>query len=212
MNVRVDRRAKPGIFILGALALLVLAISKSWWAFSFCLFLLGAHIAFFRDPRIQIPPGDGPVSAAYGKVVEISSVFEERYLQEEAVKIGIFLSIFVPHVNRIPIDGVIRYQHYEMGKFLNALDENSVNLNESNWIGVEEHEKRVLVRQIAGAIARRIHFDVRPGQKVKRGEKMGIICYGSRVECFFPKRYFRPIIEIGSHVKAGQTVLGEWIL
>ena len=92
----------------------------------------------------------------------------------------------------------------------NALNKESVKLNESNWIGIEDAGVRILVRQISGAIARRIHCDVALEQSVDRGSKLGIICYGSRTECYIPKRIFKPTIQIGSRAKAGETILGEW--
>lgn len=143
------------------------------------------------------------VSPGSGRVVDVSEVYEDRYLQENAVKVGIFLSVFDAHINCAPISGKIGYQHYVMGKFLNALDPESVNYNESNWIGIESGEKRVLARQISGAIARRIHWDVRPKDEIRRGDKFGIICYGSRVECYVPVRFYRVTCKIGDYVRSG---------
>jgi phosphatidylserine decarboxylase len=174
-------------------------------------FLLAAHGAFFRDPNRIPPPGDAVLSPADGTVSEVSAVFEDRFLKEEAVKIGIFLSVFVPHVNRAPAEGVVRYLRYEPGKFLNALSKKSAQENESNWIGIEQAEKCILMRQIAGAIARRIHCDVRMEQVLTRGERVGIICYGSRAECYVPKRFFRVSVHVGDNMKAGETILGEWL-
>ena len=208
MYIPLDPRVRKGLFIL-------LPIFFVAWIFSrplefFAFFFLCFHLFFFRDPKRKIPAGRDPVSPADGEVVDISSEFEERYLKEEAVKIGMFLSIFVPHVNRSPAEGTVGYLEYVPGKFLNALNKESVKLNESNWIGIEEGKRRILFRQISGAIARRIHWDIRLGQSVKRGDKVGIICYGSRVECFIPKKDFQLKIRIGDHVKAGETILGEW--
>ena len=207
----VDRRAVKGALILSVLGILAfLFISKALSAILF-LFLI-CHVAFFRDPKRNLPAGNAPVSPADGTVVEISEVFEDRFLKEHAVKIGMFLSVFVPHVNRAPVDGTVRYLNYRPGKFLNALKKDSVNLNESNWIGTEQAgEKKTLIRQIAGAIAKRICCDVSLGQNLKRGEKVGIICYGSRMECYLPKRYFKSTLRLGDKVKAGETILGEWL-
>ena len=209
MKITIDRRGWPGAFVLFCITLFCFVL-KSWFLFALSFALMICHLAFFRDPVRSAPEGNGLVSPADGVVVEISSQWEDRYLKEEAVKVGIFLSIFVPHVNRAPLAGTVGYQCYELGKFLNALRKESVNMNESNWIGIEAEGRRVLVRQIAGAIARRIHWDVKPNQCIERGEKIGIICYGSRVECFFPKRFFLPTVQIGESVKAGGTILGEW--
>ena len=208
MRIPIDRRVWPGVVVLLGMGGIGWFISRDAGLLS--LFLLACHLAFFRDPQRKIPAGENPVSPADGQVAEVASVFEGRYLNEEAVKVGIFLSIFVPHVTRCPMGGRVRYLHYEPGKFLNALREDSVNHNESNWIGVEGDGRRVLFRQIAGAIARRIHCDVGLEDSVGRGGKVGIICYGSRLECFFPKRLFQSAIRVGEPVKAGETILGRW--
>ena len=208
MRIPLDRRVWPGAVVL---TLAVLALAPFWRAGAIgAAVLLFCHLAFFRDFE-RAPEGDGLLSPADGTVVEISELFENRFLQREAVKIGIFLSVFVPHVNRAPGSGTVRYLSYEPGKFLNALRQESVNWNESNWIGIEENpDRRVLVRQMAGVLARRIHWDVGVNQPVKRGDKLGIICYGSRVECFLPERSFQTLVRVGERVRAGQTVLGHW--
>lgn len=210
MNIPIDRRAWPGTMMLLILGITLRLFSMPGWWMVLILTLL--HLAFFRDP-VRVPPaGDGAVSPADGVVVEVSEMREDRYLKSEAVKIGIFLSVFIPHVNRSPTRGKVGYLCYEPGKFLNALFEASVIENESNWIGLEFGGIRVLARQIAGAIARRIHCDVEFGGEVDRGQKIGIICYGSRAECYLPKRAFRPIVKIGDRVKAGSSLLAERVL
>lgn len=204
----IDRRAIPGASILLSATILC-------GVFSLILLIVGiivtaCHLLFFRDFKRKIPEGDQPVSPADGLVVEVSECFEDRFLKEDAVKIGIFLSIFDRHVNRAPISGKVAYLQYVPGKFLNALDKKSVKLNESNWIGIEAGNGRALVRQISGAIARRIHCDVTLNQSVERAGKLGIICYGSRTECYIPKRLFKPTIHVGARAQAGVTILGDW--
>ncbi len=211
MRLPIDRRAWPAAFILLSLAAASRAFFKSQEVFLFFLLLTAGHLAFFRDPVRKVPEGDGPVSAADGKVAEITRIKEDQYLKEDAIKIGIFLSVFVPHVNRAPIDGTVEFLRYVPGKFLNALRADSADHNESNWIGISQGKRRVLVRQIAGAIARRIYWDVQKDQNVKRRDKVGIICYGSRVECFFPAGQFQPAVKIGQRVKAGESLLGKWL-
>jgi phosphatidylserine decarboxylase len=209
--MRIDRRVGFGTLILAGLLLLEIVFVKSYFLAYLLFILLIGHCAFFRDPSPKLPKPSGPVSPAMGKVVEISEVNESRYLNEDAIKIGIFLSVFDVHVTRAPYEAKVSYLEYVPGKFLNALRAESVNKNECNWIGMEKDGRRVMVRQISGAIARRICCDVKIGDSVERGGKMGIICYGSRVECFLPKRFFRPTISVGARVKAGETLLGEWI-
>ncbi len=205
----IDRRCLPGTLVLLVVTIVFGFISVSLAIAGF--FAIMGNLLFFRDPKRKIPDGNQPVSPADGLVVEVSECFEDRYLKEDAVRVGIFLSIFDPHVNRSPMEGEIAYLDYVPGKFLNALNKESVKVNESNWIGIERTGIKILVRQISGAIARRIHCDVSLKQSVGRGGKLGIICYGSRTECYFPKRMFKPTIQIGSRVKAGATILGDWI-
>lgn len=209
MKLPVDRRALPGFILLSIMIMTGSLIARPLGLFF--LIVLPIHLAFFRDPKRTPPAGHSPVSPADGTISDISIVYEERFLKEEAVKIGIFLSVFVAHVNRSPGPGKVCYLQYEPGKFLNALDKECVKVNESNWVGVEGDGRCILIRQISGAIARRIHCDVGLSQMVSRGEKIGIICYGSRAECYIPKRLFKPIVQIGDFVKAGETILGEWI-
>ena len=209
VRMPIDFRAWPLASALLGLLFLTGLVMKSWQACILPILFLLAHVVFFRDPARK-PAGDGLLSPGDGRVVEVSEVFEGRYLNTDAVKIGIFLSVFDVHVNRAPWAGKVDYIHYVPGKFFNALREASVNHNESNWIGIDAGQSmRILVRQIAGAIARRICCDVKIGQELSRGDKLGIICYGSRVECYFPKTLFRAKVRVGDMVKTGQTVLGE---
>lgn len=208
LRVPIDQRVCNGAVIL-----LIPTVVLFFWhpAFSVvCIFLLIGHLTFFRDPFRVPPPGDAPVSPADGTIVHISTEHEPRFLKEKAVHIGIFLSIFNVHVNRSPIEGTVSYLQYEPGKFLNALREESATQNESNWVGLRGENRTILVRQIAGAIARRICCDALPGGRLARGQKFGIICYGSRVECWLPERLFKPQVTIGQPVRAGKTLLGEW--
>ena len=209
MKYSIDQRVWPGAAVLACLALLTAFLWPQVTSLS--ILLIACHFLFFRDPQPMLPAGEAPVSPAEGKVVEISHQTENRWLKEECVKIGICLSLFNAHVNRSPIQGTVQYLEYVPGKFMNALNPDCVPHNESNWVGLENSSKRVLVRQMAGAIARRICFDAKLGTSLARGQKFGVICYGSRVEFFAPKTSFRPLIQIGDQVKAGQTILGEWL-
>ena len=166
--------------------------------------------AFFRDPYREPPRAQGLLAPADGTVVQIEEVFEDRFLHEHAVRIRIFLSVFDVHVTRSPLAGIIKYQNYVPGKFLNALRREAFDHNESNWIGIENRARRILVRQLTGAIARRIYSDVIIGQVMGRGEKLGMICYGSGVEVYIPRRLFRTDVRVGQHVSGGRTILGTW--
>lgn len=209
MRINVDPRVKPGLMIFSCLAGIFALTSQELFLLT-ALLMIACQIAFFRDPERNIPAGDSPVSPADGVVADITDCAEERFLNEEAVKIGIFLSIFNVHVTRSPIAGEVRFQKYEPGKFMNALNPESAKKNECNWIGFAANGRKALIRQISGAIARKIFWDVKIGQGLQKGEKVGIICYGSRTEFYAPKRFFKTHVRLGDKVKAGETILGEW--
>jgi len=212
INIAIDRRAWPGFYaILLYGSILCMIFFGQYWLDIVLLILLSAQLLFFRIPKRRIPVTENPVAAADGKVVEISTVTEERFFKEETVKIGTFLSLLNAHMTLAPIAGKVRFLQYVPGKFINALKQKSVMYNESNWIALEQGDRRILIRQMSGAIARRICCDVKLDQAVQKGGQLGIICYGSRVEIYIPKRCFRPTIEVGQHMKAGETILGEWI-
>jgi phosphatidylserine decarboxylase len=204
-----DKRVWPGVLLIGVLLLLGGIFHVPYGA-PVLLVLLVAHVLFFRDPNREPPREQGLLAPADGTVTKIDEIFEDRFLHEESVRIRIFLSVFDVHVTRSPLAGVIKYQHYVRGKFLNALRKDAFDHNESNWIGIENRSRRVLIRQLTGAIARRIYSDVSIGQVMGRGEKIGMICYGSGVEITIPKRIFKSSVRIGQHVSGGITVLGAW--
>ncbi|MFH1800459.1 MAG: phosphatidylserine decarboxylase [Candidatus Omnitrophota bacterium] len=209
-RIPLDRRVWPGVMFLGVL----LIVERFWpipYAASVLVFLLVAQLLFFRDPQRESPREQGPLAPADGTVVKIDEIFEDKFLHEQAVRIRIFLSIFDVHTTRAPLAGIVKYQNYVKGKFLNALRKDAFDHNESNWICIENRARRVLVRQLAGAIARRIYSDVTIGQVMGRGEKLGVICYGSGVEIYVPQRMFRADIRVGQHVTGGRTLLGAWI-
>ena len=209
LSIPIDRRVWPLAAVLFLLAFVSSQVFHPPWLGGFFLVLLAGHIAFFRDPRRK-PEGEGFISPADGLITDIITVWESRYLQEEAVKIGIFLSVLNVHVNRAPMAGTVKYMQYVAGRFLNAMKSESSEHNESHWIGMENQNRRVMVRQIAGLIARRIRWDIKIGDFLENCQKFGIICYGSRVEIFMPVKQVRVLARIGQTVKAGQTLLGEF--
>jgi phosphatidylserine decarboxylase len=188
--------AREGLLFIGIAAAIAagafgFAISRrSWglWLAAFVLLLLALWVAyFFRDPeRI----GDrGPslvVSPADGKLIMITEVDEPSFVKGRAIRLSIFMNVFNVHVNRYPVDGVVTYIHYNKGKFFNAAAEKSSLENEQMSVGIETGRHRVLVRQIAGLIARRIVTYSKLGESVKQGDRMGIIRFGSRVDVFLP--------------------------
>jgi phosphatidylserine decarboxylase len=164
---------------------------------------------FFRDPERSGERGEQIVIApADGKVVQISEVDEPAFLREKALRVSIFMNVFNVHVNRYPVSGVVRYVQYNPGKFLNAATEKSSLENEQMSVGIESGSNRVLVRQIAGLIARRIVTYSRDGERVTQGQRMGIIRFGSRVDVFVPVSA-RPRVKVGDVTFAGVTVIAE---
>ncbi len=214
MRIPIDRRATLGACVILLFSLVLGLVGLRHFLITLTeIVLFCCHLAFFRDPaRKTDGAGQASVlSPAQGKVVEITEVLEDDYLHQPALKVGIFLSVFDVHVTRAPRGGSVKYLRYVPGKFLNALNPRSARENESNSIGIEEAGRQFLVRQITGAIARRIFCDVQVDSQVQRGDKLGMICYGSRVECYLPVKDFRLQVKLGDRVKAGETILGEWI-
>jgi phosphatidylserine decarboxylase len=164
---------------------------------------------FFRDPDREGPRGDRLViSPADGKVVHITEVHEPAFIRGPAKRISVFMNVFSVHVNRYPVAGTVRYVHYNPGKFLNAAVEKASLENEQSSVGIESPIGRVLVRQIAGLVARRIVTYSRDGDTVEQGARFGIIRFGSRVDVFVPP-HATVKVRLGARVAAGVTVLAE---
>jgi phosphatidylserine decarboxylase len=184
-----------------------------WWIVPSVLAILAIWvIAFFRDPIRPGPRGDRyVVAAAEGHVVHLTEIEEPMFLKERAIRISIFLSVFDVHVNRHPVSGTVELVHYNKGKFLHAAEEKASLDNEQSSIGIRGARGPVLVRQIAGLIARRIVTDPKPGDRVTQGERLGLIRFGSRTDVFLPVSA-RPTIKVkpGDVVRVGGTVLAEY--
>ncbi|MGA7851578.1 MAG: phosphatidylserine decarboxylase [Terriglobales bacterium] len=175
------------------------------WPYAVPLLLLAAFFLwFFRDPERQIPTLPGAlVSPGDGKVTDVSLVSAGGTSRH---RISIFLSVFDVHVNRSPIAGVIRGVRYQRGKFLNAMGAKSAEENEQNIVTVEGEGRTVIFKQIAGLIARRIVFDFKVGDQLARGQRVGLIKFGSRVDVLFD-RDAAIQVKPGDRVKGGATVL-----
>jgi phosphatidylserine decarboxylase len=169
---------------------------------------------FFRDPPRRIPSDPGVlVSPADGTIVEMSELAHDEFVGGPSLRIGVFLSIFNVHVNRAPAQARVVELRYTPGRFLNALNPQSARLNESMWIGLEELEtcRRLSVRQISGAIARRIVCELSPGQVVERGSRFGMIKLGSRTELVLPLADGLKIeVAPGQKVRAGSTIVARY--
>jgi phosphatidylserine decarboxylase len=203
--------------LMGWPLLLLTAVSAyySWYAAPVFGILFGLVVWFFRDPPRRIPEGPGlMLSPADGKVAEITRLEHDEFVGGPAVRIGIFLSIFNVHLNRSPTDARVIALRYFPGKFLNAMKPESALENESMWIGLEAESpphRRFVVRQIAGAYARRIVCPLRPGEVVAPGEKIGMIKLGSRTELILPDEPgLRIEVKVGDRVKAGSGILARY--
>ncbi|MFI5280919.1 MAG: phosphatidylserine decarboxylase family protein [Gemmatimonadales bacterium] len=193
-------------------ALLVIWYAWPGWSLGAVIVgaLLNAWVAwFFRDPVREGPRGAQLViSPADGRVISIAQVDEPMYLHEKATRVSIFMNVLNVHVNRYPVSGEIEIVHYNPGEFLVAHSDKASLVNEQASVGIKTERSSVLVRQIAGAIARRIVTDGNPGEMAKQGERMGMIRFGSRVDIFLmPGSHVK--VSLNEHVSAGLTVLAE---
>jgi phosphatidylserine decarboxylase len=175
------------------------------WPYAVPVLLLAAFFLwFFRDPERQIPDLPGAlVSPGDGKVTDVAVDTSGGVSRK---RISIFLNVFNVHVNRSPIGGVIREVRYQRGKFLNAMSGHSAEENEQNIVAVEGEGRTVIFKQIAGLIARRIVFNLKVGDRIARGQRVGLIKFGSRVDVLFDQDAVVQV-KIGDHVKGGVTVL-----
>ena len=169
-------------------------------------------VAFFRDPPRTGPRGEWLLLApADGRIVDVAVVNEPMYLKAEATRISIFMNVFDVHVNRYPVSGRIELMRYNSGKFLHAASEKASVDNEQSSVGIRGARGPVLVRQIAGLIARRIVTDGNPGDQVEQAARLGMIRFGSRVDVLAPRTSPLTVrVAVGDRVRAGVSVLAEY--
>jgi phosphatidylserine decarboxylase len=213
--IRVAPEGTPFIFIATVILMGLLAVALKfggWWWIGVGLW---APVTiwvplFFRDPIRAGDRGDNLIIApADGVVVSVVEVEEDGYLKTSTKRVAIFMNVFNVHVNRYPVSGTVEYRNYRPGKFFNAsLDKASVH-NEQMSLGINSPNGKVLVRQIAGLIARRIVTDPQEGESIAQGDRLGLIRFGSRVDTFVPLNA-RITVEVGTKTKAGVTVIGVW--
>jgi phosphatidylserine decarboxylase len=210
-------------YIFGSLLITVIAsvfLIWNWksgsYNFTFYLlfftscFLFGLTIFmafFFRDPERKIPEGEGLfVSPADGKVILIKDIYEKDYLKSDTKEISIFMSPLNVHVNRAPCDGNVSIIKYSPGRFKAAYKDEASIKNENIVMVLDGKEGRVLVRQVAGFLARRAVCKAKVGDVLRRGERYGIIKFGSRLDVYLPKDV-KVAVNLGEKVKAGETVI-----
>ena len=210
--------AREGLLFIGigtaaAIGAVALAANREtvplWIAAAILVALAIWLVAFFRDPERIGERGERlVVSPADGKIVQITEVDEPAFLRGRSIRISIFMNVFNVHVNRYPVGGTVAYVNYNKGKFLNAAADKASLENEQMSVGIEAGGRRVLVRQIAGLIARRIVNYAKVGTQAEQGARMGMIRFGSRVDVFVPPGS-SVRVKLGDVPVAGVTVLAE---
>jgi len=206
------RVAPEGWLFIGIAWLAAIALALLHWWIPLALWLPVAVwvVAFFRDPVRRGPRGDDVILApADGKIVSVIPIDEPDFLRAPTTRISVFMSVFNVHVNRYPCAGRVAYRFYARGKFGHAMAEKASSDNEQSSLGLETGRGRVLIRQIAGSIARRIVTDHAEGTEVAQGDRLGIIRFGSRVDLFVPTAA-RVLVEVGQTARAGETVMARW--
>jgi phosphatidylserine decarboxylase len=189
--------------VLIAAAVIVGWLASPGWA-TIPVLLAIFFLWFFRDPERLIPDMPGAVvSPGDGKVTDVSLTKDSG---EERTRISIFLSVFDVHVNRSPIAGIVRDVRYRRGKFLNAMNQASAEQNEQNIVRVEGDGQSVIFKQIAGLLARRIVFQPKIGDRLERGQRVGLIKFGSRVDVLFDPGS-SVAVKVGDRVRGGASVL-----
>lgn len=215
--IRNDIR-KPGmkiaregfLFIAPTLALAALFLSVGWWPLGVIFLLLAAaFIFFFRDPARRIPEDDRLIlSPADGKVLRVDTLPSHPDIPGPVSRVSIFLSLFDVHLTRAPLAGKVHRVDYHPGKFFPAYRDEASELNESNSLLIQGEKFAISLKQIVGVAARRIKCFVRAEERVARGQKIGLMYFGSRVEVFLPPG---TILKTGAgqKVKAGESVIAE---
>lgn len=211
--------AKDGLLVIVITGVILLLFLFITYIFPFITFkiltiLIGIifvfNFFFFRDPERNIPKGDNLIlSPADGTVIKIVDIEEPYYFKSKVKRVSIFLSVFNVHINRIPVTGKVEFVKYIPGKFLVAFDHKASEDNEQSVIGIQHKKGKILFKQIAGIIARRIVYHVKEGDSVVAGDRFGLIRYGSRVDMFFPDNVELKV-DVDDKVFGGETIIGEY--
>jgi phosphatidylserine decarboxylase len=205
--------AAPGYRFLASSALLILLGWLLRWSWLLWLGLAGLAFFgyFFRDPERDIPPGpETMVAPADGKVVFVEDLREDRFLKGPARRVAIFMNVFDVHVNRVPMAGKVTEQVHQPGAFKAAFRHEAGIQNEQLATGLTgEGGRRALVVQIAGLLARRIVPYVKTGEELAKGQRFGMICFGSRVDVYLPPEV-EVQVRVGDRVKAGSSIIALW--
>ncbi len=210
---------KDGYAIIGYTGILMVILLATGFIFDFLivqiigyvtLFVFIFHFFFFRDPERDIPDNNNAIiSPADGTVIKITEVDEPLYHKEKVQMVSVFMSVFNVHVNRMPASGKVELVDYKNGQFLVASLDSAIENNEQSIIGLKTNNGKILFKQIAGLIARRIVNNAKQGQSVKAGERFGMIKYSSRVDIYFPLSV-KLNIKLKDKVNAGLAIIGEY--
>jgi len=207
--MRVAPEGWPFIGIAWAIVAVLFWVG-AWWAAIPMMLVAGWVVAFFRDPVRTGRRGDDVVIApADGVVVSIIAIDEPKVIGGKSQRVSIFMNVFNVHVNRYPVSGTITFRHYQKGEFGHAGREKAALENEHSDVGITASRGKLLTRQIAGSIARRIVTDHDAGAVVQQGDRMGLIRFGSRVDVFLPENA-RILVKEGDVTQAGVTAIAEW--
>lgn len=203
------------VFALAVITVMHLATGGFHWLHSIlyaALFIVWFIIVyFFRDPQVVVENDDNTiVSPADGKIVVIGETIVNEFYKEKRLQVSVFMSPLNVHVNLIPFSGVVKYFKYYPGKYLFAWAPKSSDINERTSIVIEKDDKRnALIRQIAGALARRIVCYCNEGDQVEQGKQLGFIKFGSRVDLFLPLDT-EINVKLGQKVIGGKTIIASW--
>jgi phosphatidylserine decarboxylase len=207
MRLQTLREARWILTILATLAVVFGFFSA--WALWFCLLLLLCTVAFFRDPEREVPSDPKVIVApADGTVMDIIELDENEVLKTKTRRVGIFLSIFDVHTNRAPIAGRIVFRQHRPGLFLDARRPDCSEKNESMTWAFKNPRVTIVVRQITGAIARRIVAWAEVGDELKKGDRFGMIRFGSRTELYLPPNA-EVLVKVGDHVLGGSSIIAR---
>jgi phosphatidylserine decarboxylase len=215
--MRIHREGFVSLALVFGFGLLLVLFARLWLpnilpaAASLAVILFLVVLQFFRSPSRHIPQKDNNLiyAPADGKVVVVEETVETEFFKDKRLMISIFMSPVNVHVNWSPIRGEVRYAKYHPGKYLVAWHPKSSTENERHTVVIGQQGGDILVRQIAGALARRIVNYLNPGQNIEQGGELGFIKFGSRVDIFLPL-HAKPTVNIGEVVKGTQTVIARW--
>jgi phosphatidylserine decarboxylase len=196
------------------LVFIILALRYDFIMFSILAFFSGFvfifNFFFLRDPDRRTPEGDELIiSPADGTIIKIEELDEPVYFKGKAKLISVFMSVFNVHVNRVPITGEVEYLDYKKGQYLAAYADKATDINEQSMIGIKGDQGKLFFKQVAGLLARRIVYHLKKGDKVRAGERFGLIRYGSRLDVFVPVSA-KIYVELKQKVRSGVTILAEF--